>query len=87
VNLPFSFQPLKPTSQDDYNILFDGEVVGTFFWKKNHPRPTDKVAIVRNLVGDVAIVPNETHAIQWIIKTWKEYGDPHFTRVEQFTRV
>ena len=64
----FAFQPITPHSQDEFNILFKGEVVATFFWKRNHPTPKDKVAIIR-YYDNVAIVPNENAAIHKLI-TW-----------------
>ena len=77
MSLPFSFQPVTPTSQDDYNILFKGEAVGTFFWNKGL-RPEDKIATVRDEWGNVALMPNEPAALQWLVKNWEVYADSKF---------
>ncbi len=60
------FRPLSKTDPDNYDILYDGVAIGTFFWKRNHPRPADKVAVVHSLSGRVAIVPDENGAIKWL---------------------
>ncbi len=62
------FRPLTPTSQDDFNVFIQGHNVGTFFWKRNHPKPEDKVCVVRDLDGNVFVGQNETQAITWFIK-------------------
>lgn len=60
--MSFSFKPRTPTEQDDFDIYFKNELIDTFFWKRNHPKPTDKVAIVRDFNENVAIVPDERSA-------------------------
>lgn len=62
------FEPLTKTSQDEFNIIEDDKIIGTFYWKRNHPKPNDKVGIVRDLDGGVAIVPNEHDAVAWLKK-------------------
>ena len=61
------FIPLKPTSQDDFNITINGTIVGTFFWKRG-PKPNEKRAIVRDLQENILLCSNENEAINWIIK-------------------
>lgn len=63
----FKFEPVTPTTQDDFNILWKDKPIGVFHWKRNHPRPEDKVAVVRNLAGDIAVRPNEQAAQEWLL--------------------
>lgn len=65
--LNVKFIPVHPTSQNDFTIQINGEEVGTFWWKRNHPKPDDKVAVVRNLAGDPFICQNEDQAIRWLL--------------------
>jgi hypothetical protein len=66
--MSFSFRPISKTDPDNFDVMFNTEVVGTFSWKRNHPKPEDKVAIVHALTGEVGIFPNEQEACQWLVK-------------------
>lgn len=72
----FSFRPRSPTEQDDFDVLYGDEVIGTFFWKRNHPKPEDKVAIVRAACGPIGIVPNEKLATTWFFSKHLEAESP-----------
>lgn len=60
-------QGSKGPMANDFNIRFDGEVVGVYH-KNRHARPGTDSATVRSLDGRVAIVPNESAAVAWILK-------------------
>lgn len=62
-----SFRPFKPTSQDDFTIVVNGQDVGTLYWKRG-PKPDDKTAIVRDLNENIFICSGEHQAILWILK-------------------
>lgn len=62
------FKPKTPTAQDDFDVLENGEVIGTFYWNRHKPKIGDKVATVRDLEGNVAICPNEAAAVAWLKK-------------------
>lgn len=67
----FEFQPISKFNADNFDILFNKVPIGTLYWKRNHPRPEDKVAIIHDLNGNVAIVQNEKQAIEKIVK-WNQ---------------
>lgn len=60
------FRPISKTDPDNFDILYNGTAIGTFFWSRNRPKPGDKVAVVHSLSGRVAIVPDEGEAIKWL---------------------
>jgi hypothetical protein len=62
------FEPITKLNQDEFNILENGVPIGTFFWKRNHPKPGDKMAIVRDLEENVFLCANESQAIAWLKK-------------------
>jgi hypothetical protein len=66
--MSFSFRPISKTDPDNFDILFNSVPVGTFMWKRNHPKPEDRVAVIHALTGEVAIVPSENEACQWLVK-------------------
>ena len=66
------FVPITRHSQDDFNIEMNGTVVGTFFWKRNHPKPGDRVATVKDLKGRIAIVQNEQQALENLVAWAKQ---------------
>lgn len=74
--MAFSFRPKTPTAQDDFDILWNNELVGSLWWKRNHPKPNDKVAVVRNVHGDVAVRPNERLAQEWLLQTAVSLSEP-----------
>lgn len=73
--MSFSFRPNPPDKQD-YSIMYKDIVIGNLYWKLNHPKPEDKVAIIRNLHGNIGLCSNEQQAIIMIIKWEKEHEEP-----------
>ena len=63
----FDFKPLSKTDQDNFNITFIDEVVGTLFIKRNVPKPNDKVMIARDLNGNIGVRPSEKEVIDFLI--------------------
>lgn len=65
-----NFEPVSKTDQDNFIIQINGVDVGTLWWKRNHPRPEDKVAVTRDLIGNVFISKNESLAAQWCLDSY-----------------
>lgn len=62
------FRPINSTNSVHYDVLIDGKVVGTFAWSLRPSNPPSKVAIVHDLEGRFAVVPNEEAAVQWLTR-------------------
>lgn len=73
--MAIEFRPLSKTDPDNYDILYNGTAIGTFFWSRNHPKPGDKVAVVHSLSGRVAIVPDEDGALKWLSRVAADEPD------------
>lgn len=62
------FRPINSTNSVHYDVLIDGKVVGTFAWNLRPSNPPSKVAIVHDLDGRFAVVPNEEEAVKWLTR-------------------
>ncbi len=68
--MKISFQPITPTSQDDFNVLADDLIMGTFKWVRNHVSKDNckPVALVYSRhEGMPLICPSEKEAIAWLM--------------------
>jgi len=66
---PIQFVPMKPTSQDDFNVIIMGHTVGTFRWERNQGgNPSFKTGVVRSTCGGIGVASNESEAIGILIK-------------------
>lgn len=63
-----SFEPLNPHNPDDVNVLLNGVPIGTLYIKRNQPKPGDIMLIVHDLEGNTFICPQDTQAVQWLVK-------------------
>ena len=68
------FRPISPTDSTHYDVLINDKVVGTFAWSLRPSNPPSKVAIVHDLDGRFAVVPNEEEAVKWLTRDERRRG-------------
>lgn len=73
VNITFEEMKDRP---DDFNVKADDKVIGTFYWVKKllDKAGPYKVAVVHDLDGNVAIMPNEKEAVRFLAKQFPLKG-------------